>query len=184
MQVTCKGCKGLECCAQMCLTFCDPVNYNLPGSSVHVVSQARKWVGCHFFLQGIFPTQGSNPCLPCLLHYRQILYQGAIGEAPGLEARLNLSGSLRAESSERQGQETPTTAYSTKWRQRVQTHSDGKLCCVHPYTWVPIVSSKWMNIHRQLSLFREHCLSTQHTELMLSVLISSHTFWSATELIK
>ena len=25
-------------------------------------------VGCHFFLQGIFPTQGSNSCLLCLLH--------------------------------------------------------------------------------------------------------------------
>ena len=32
-------------------------------------------VGCHFFLQGIFPTQGSNPHL---LHCRQILYHGAI----------------------------------------------------------------------------------------------------------
>ena len=29
-------------------------------------------VGCHFFLQGIFPTQGSSPSL---LHYRQILYR-------------------------------------------------------------------------------------------------------------
>ena len=29
-------------------------------------------VGCHFFLQGIFPTQESNPHL---LHCRQILYQ-------------------------------------------------------------------------------------------------------------
>ena len=25
-------------------------------------------VNCHFLLQGIFPTQGSNPCLLCLLH--------------------------------------------------------------------------------------------------------------------
>ena len=25
-------------------------------------------VGCHALLQGIFPTQGSNPCLLCLLH--------------------------------------------------------------------------------------------------------------------
>ena len=25
-------------------------------------------VGCHAFLQGIFPTQGSNLCLLCLLH--------------------------------------------------------------------------------------------------------------------
>ena len=29
-------------------------------------------VGCHALLQGIFPTQGSNPGLP---HCRQILYQ-------------------------------------------------------------------------------------------------------------
>ena len=28
-------------------------------------------VGCHFLLQGIFPTQGSNPCLS---HCRQTLY--------------------------------------------------------------------------------------------------------------
>ena len=25
-------------------------------------------MGCHFLLQGIFPTQGWNPCLLCLLH--------------------------------------------------------------------------------------------------------------------
>ena len=30
--------------------------------------------GCHFLLQGIFPTQGLNPYFPCLLHCRQILY--------------------------------------------------------------------------------------------------------------
>ena len=32
-------------------------------------------VGCHFLLQGIFPTQGSNLRLPCLLHCRRILYR-------------------------------------------------------------------------------------------------------------
>ena len=31
-------------------------------------------VGCHFILQWIFPTQGLNPCLLCLLHCREILY--------------------------------------------------------------------------------------------------------------
>ena len=31
-------------------------------------------VGCHFLLQGIFPTQGSNLCPLCLLHCRWILY--------------------------------------------------------------------------------------------------------------
>ena len=28
-------------------------------------------VGCHFLLQGIFPTQESNPCLFCLLHWQE-----------------------------------------------------------------------------------------------------------------
>ena len=27
-------------------------------------------VGCHLLLQGIFPTQGLNPCLLCLLHWQ------------------------------------------------------------------------------------------------------------------
>jgi len=42
-------------------------------------------VGCHALLQGIFPTQGSNPCLLWLLqllHCRQILYRWATREAP------------------------------------------------------------------------------------------------------
>ena len=36
-------------------------------------------MGCHFLLQGIFPTQGSNPGLP---HCREILHHGATMEAP------------------------------------------------------------------------------------------------------
>ena len=32
-------------------------------------------VGCQFLLQGIFPTQGSNPNLLHLLHCRWILYR-------------------------------------------------------------------------------------------------------------
>ena len=31
-------------------------------------------LGCHFLLQGLSPTQGSNPCLLHLLHSRLILY--------------------------------------------------------------------------------------------------------------
>ena len=35
-------------------------------------------VGSHFLLQGLFPTQGSNPCLLYLLHCRRILcHQGS-----------------------------------------------------------------------------------------------------------
>ena len=36
-------------------------------------------VGCHVLLQSIFLIQGFNPCL---LHYKQILYCSANGEAP------------------------------------------------------------------------------------------------------
>ena len=44
-----------------------------PGSSVHGDSLGKNTgVGCHALLQGIFPTQGSNPGLP---HCRRIPYQ-------------------------------------------------------------------------------------------------------------
>ena len=36
--------------------------------------------GCHFLLQGIFLTQGLNPCLLCLLRCRWILYHRAAGK--------------------------------------------------------------------------------------------------------
>ena len=38
--------------------------------------------GWYFFLQGIFPTQGSSPGLWCLLHCSRILHRWAIWEAP------------------------------------------------------------------------------------------------------
>ena len=47
-----------------CVRLCDPMDCSLPGSSVRGILQARilEW-GCRFLLQGIFPTQGSNPGL-------------------------------------------------------------------------------------------------------------------------
>ena len=57
---------------QLCLTLCDPMDCSPPGSSVHGDSPGKNTgVGCHALLQGIFPTQGSNPGLP---QCRQILY--------------------------------------------------------------------------------------------------------------
>ena len=49
--------------APPCLTLCDPVDCSPSGSSVHGSLQARKQVGCHALLQGIFPTEGLNPGL-------------------------------------------------------------------------------------------------------------------------
>ena len=54
--------------AQSCLTLCDPMDTRLlcPWDFLGKGSG----VGCHFLLQGIFPTQGSNPGPP---HCRQTL---------------------------------------------------------------------------------------------------------------
>ena len=58
---------------QSCLTLCDSMDCSPPGSSVHRDSPGKNTgVGCHALLQGIFPTQGSNPGLP---HCRRILYR-------------------------------------------------------------------------------------------------------------
>ena len=55
---------------QLCRTLCDTMGFNLPGSSVHGILQARilEWV-CHSLLQGTFPTQGvklKSPAFPAL----------------------------------------------------------------------------------------------------------------------
>ena len=51
-----------------CPTVCDRKDCSPPGSSVHGDSLGKNTaVGCH----GVFPTQGSNPCLP---HWGWILY--------------------------------------------------------------------------------------------------------------
>ena len=56
---------------QSCLTLCDSMDHSLPRSSVHGILQARILeLGCHFFLQGVLPTQGSCSCLLCLLHWQ------------------------------------------------------------------------------------------------------------------
>ena len=54
--------------AQSSRTLCDPMDY-----TVHGILLARNTrVGCLSLLQGMFPTQGSNPSLP---HCSRILYQ-------------------------------------------------------------------------------------------------------------
>ena len=59
------------CClvAKKCPTLCDSMDCSLPGSSVHGISQAHTGEGCHFLLEGIFLTQGSNPHL---LHWQAV----------------------------------------------------------------------------------------------------------------
>ena len=68
-------CVNMDCCccflvAQLCLTLLWPCGlqptrlnhpWNFPGKNTGM--------GCHFLLQGIFPTQGLNPCLLCWQAY-------------------------------------------------------------------------------------------------------------------
>ena len=55
----------------MSILSCHPMDCSPPGFSVHVDSPGKNTgVGCHALFQGIFPTQGLNPCLFCLLHWQ------------------------------------------------------------------------------------------------------------------
>ena len=76
LKITSAGLRNVCVCVcfviQSCPTLCDPMDYSPPGTSVHGDSPGKNTgVGCHALLQGIFPTQGSNPGL---LQCRQILY--------------------------------------------------------------------------------------------------------------
>ena len=63
----------LSCLSHVCL-------FVTPWTVAHQAPRSMEFpdkntgVGCHSLLQGIFLTQGSNPCLLCLLHCRQVLY--------------------------------------------------------------------------------------------------------------
>ena len=56
---------------QSCLTLCNPPDCSLPGSCSWNSPGQNTVVDNHSILQGIFPTQRSNPGLP---HCRWILY--------------------------------------------------------------------------------------------------------------
>ena len=60
------------CClvTQLCLILCNPINYSPPASSVHGIFLARilGWVAMPS--SRVFPTQGLNPGLLCLLHWQ------------------------------------------------------------------------------------------------------------------
>ena len=58
--------------SQSCLTICDPMDCNPPGSSVHGDSPGKNTgADCHAVLQGILQTRGLNPGL---LHCRRFFF--------------------------------------------------------------------------------------------------------------
>ena len=86
----------LSCCvcawsvAKSCLTLqprgLQPSRPSVPG----IFPGKNTGVGCHVLLQGIFPTQGSNPPLLRLLHCRQVLYHWATSEVKVAQSWLTL----------------------------------------------------------------------------------------------
>ena len=62
-------CKYFSTCSQSCPTLCDPMDCNLPGSSVHRVCQARilEWVAISY-------SRGPSRPRDSLLHCRWVLY--------------------------------------------------------------------------------------------------------------
>ena len=56
---------------QLCPTLCSPMGCK-PSRFLCLWDSPGKNTGvdCHALLHGIFPTQGSNPCLLCLLHWQ------------------------------------------------------------------------------------------------------------------
>ena len=60
-------------------TLCDPMDCSPPGFSVHEDFPGKNTeVGCHALLQGIFPTQGSDPGLPyCRWFLDHLNHQGS-----------------------------------------------------------------------------------------------------------
>ena len=66
---------GVCVCSQSCLPLCNPMDCSLPGSSVRGILPGKNTgVGCHFFLQRIFPTH-------VFCTGRWILYHCATGGA-------------------------------------------------------------------------------------------------------
>ena len=94
LRILCSFLKAVCGCslAKSCLTICEPMDCSVPGSSVRGISQARiqEWVGCHFFLQGIFPTQGLNSHL---LHWQAdsltLNHLGSLSKAEGTETDIS-----------------------------------------------------------------------------------------------
>ena len=78
-------------CAQLpsCLRLCDPMDFSLPGSSARGDSPGKNTgKGCHALLQGIFPTQGSNPSiLQCRWIPSRLSHQGSFLKGAQTEAQ-------------------------------------------------------------------------------------------------
>ena len=94
-----------------------------PSSSVHGISQARR--ACHFFLQGVFLTQGLNPCLQGLLLSRRLLYCWTTGEVPKFHTLLcKCSHCFATEDTSIFNNKTPWESHSWQCQSKSQNYTN------------------------------------------------------------
>ena len=55
---------------QLCPALCDPIDCSFQAPLPWYFPGKNTGMGCHFLLQGFFPTQGSNQYLLYLLHWQ------------------------------------------------------------------------------------------------------------------
>ena len=80
------------------LFFYPSKDWGLPGSFVHRIFQARKRVGCHFLLQGIFPTQESKSHLQNHCSGRRILHHWDTWQANSYLKIYNATNTIKTQS--------------------------------------------------------------------------------------
>ena len=87
-------------------------------------------VGCHALLQGIFPTQGSNPHLLYLLHWQV----GSLPLVPSGKPRHQLEGLLKHSWPD----PTPPHKTYTVWHTHTHTHTEFQTQDIRDGAWVCI----------------------------------------------
>ena len=125
--------------SQSCRTLCYPMDCSPSGSSVHGDSIGKNTgVGCHALLQGIFPTQGSNPGL---LYCRWILYHLRHQGSPYQSYLCHNSSRIKKKKKQKKGVPRASSA-GTK------TSSRQNLVCsgLHSYVFLHLAVDHSFNI--------------------------------------
>ena len=142
---------------QSYLTLWDPVGCSPPGSSVHGDSPGKNTgVGCHDFLQGIFPTQELNQGL---LYCRQILYQLSYQRTPDASRCGSNIGGPNAYSSAQALHLQWLSEIKTEGLTSVPVYSPLPQKAVHKIPWDLILSSTidYLSLVCQLKTDRCFC---------------------------
>ena len=127
-----------------------------PGSSVQGGSPGKDTgVGCHAILQGIFPIQGSNLCLLCLLHWQA----DSLPLAPPGKPRPSLSVCLSIMvliQSARATFHTGTQSNLTLWSPPQNASFMNHYPCHFPaisYAWICFfISSHWWSLQNSTQI--------------------------------